>query len=61
MKRYLTGVTSLQVMNFYLLVQEAMKIEKSEMMSQERKIERKFFIGVSFSGKRTRYSQVESI
>ena len=37
-KRYLTSVTSFQVVNFYQLVQEAMKIEKSEMMSQERKI-----------------------
>ena len=30
-KRYLTVVTSLQVVNFYQLVQAAMKIEKSEM------------------------------
>ena len=36
-KRYLTTVTSLQVVNFYQLVQAAMKIEKSEMMSRERK------------------------
>ena len=28
-KRYLTAVTSLQVVNFYQLVQPAMKIEKS--------------------------------
>ena len=34
MKRYLTIVTSLHVVNFYQLVQVAMKIEKSEMMSQ---------------------------
>ena len=32
-KRYLTVVTSLQVVNFYQLAQLAMKIEKSEMMS----------------------------
>ena len=32
-KRYLPAVTSLQVENFYQLVQAAMKIEKSEMMS----------------------------
>ena len=32
-KRYLTDVTSLQVVNFYQQVQAAMKIEKSEMMS----------------------------
>ena len=36
-KRYLTAVTSLQVVNFYQLVQAVMKIEKSEMMSQEGK------------------------
>ena len=36
-KRYLTAVTSLQVVNFYQLVQATMKIEKSEMKSQERK------------------------
>ena len=41
-KRYLTVVTSLQVVNFYQLVQVAMKIEKSEMMSSERKTEIKF-------------------
>ena len=35
-------VTSLQVMNFYQPVQAAMKIEKSEMMSRERKTKRKF-------------------
>ena len=32
-KRYLTTITSLQVVNFYQLVQTDMKIEKSEMMS----------------------------
>ena len=35
-KRYLTVVTSLQVVNFYQLVQAAMKIEKSEMKSHKR-------------------------
>ena len=39
-KRYLTAVTSLQVVNFYQLVQVAIKIEKSEMKGQERKKER---------------------
>ena len=34
MKRYLTTVTSLQVVNFYQLVQTTMKTEKSEMMSR---------------------------
>ena len=33
-KRYLTVVTSLQVVNFYQLVQAPMKIEKLEMKSQ---------------------------
>ena len=32
-KRYLMAVTSLQVVNFYQLVQVAMKVEKSKMMS----------------------------
>ena len=41
-KRYLTVVTSLQVVNFYQLVQKAIKIEKSEMKSQERMKEKKF-------------------
>ena len=34
-KRYPTVVTSLQVVNFYQLVQATMKIEKSEMKNQE--------------------------
>ena len=38
-----------------------MKIEKSEMMSQEIKTERKFSKGSSSSGKRTRESQVELV
>ena len=38
-----------------------MKIEKSEMKSQERNRERKFSRGGSFSGKRTRESQVDSV
>ena len=41
-KRYFMVVTSLQVVNFYQPVQAAMKIEKSEMMSRERKTKRKF-------------------
>ena len=37
-KRYLTAVTSLQVVNFYQLVQAAIKIEKSELrVKKERK------------------------
>ena len=60
-KRYLMAITSLQVVNFYQLVQAAMKIEKSEMKSQERNRERKFSRGSSSSGKRTRDSEVESV
>ena len=59
--RYLTTVTSLHVVDFYQLVQAAMKIEKFEIMSQKRKSERKFSRGISSSGKRTRKSQVESV
>ena len=33
-KRYLIAVTSLQIVNFYQLVQATIKIEKSEMKSQ---------------------------
>ena len=60
-KRYLTAVTSLQVVNFYQLVQAAIKIEKSEMKSQERMKENKFSRGGSSSGKRPRESKVDSI
>ena len=35
-KRYLTVVTSLQAVNFYQLVQTAMKIEKLKMKNRER-------------------------
>ena len=60
-KRYLMAVASLQVVNFYQLVQAAIKIEKSEMKSQERKKEKKFLRGGSSSGKRPRESQVDSV
>ena len=60
-KRYLTAVTSLQIVNFYQLVQAAIKIEKSEMKSQERKKEKKFSRGGSSLGKRPRKSQVDSV
>ena len=60
-KRYLTVVTSLQSVNFYQLVQAAIKIEKSEMKSQERKKEKKFSRGGSSSGKRPRESQVDPV
>ena len=60
-KRYLTAVTSLQSVNFYQPVQAAIKIEKSEMTSQERKKEKNFSRGGSSSGKRHRESQVDSV
>ena len=60
-KRYLIAVTLLQVVNFYQLVQAAMKIEKSEMKNQERNWERKFSRGGSSYGNRTRESQVDSV
>ena len=60
-KRYLVIVTSLQVVNFYQLVQAAIKIEKSKMKSQERKKEKKFSRGGSSSEKRPRSSQVDSV
>ena len=60
-KRYLTAVTSLQVVNFYQLVQAAMKIEKSKMKSQKRKSYRKFSRYSSSSDKKARESQVESV
>ena len=60
-KRYLTVVTSLQAVNFYQLVQAAIKIEKFEMKSPERKKEKKFLRGSFSSGKRPRESQVDSV
>ena len=60
-KRYLTTVTSLQVINFYQLVQVAIKIEKSKMKSQERIKEKKFSRGGSSLGKRPIESQVDSV
>ena len=59
--RYLTTVTSLQVVNFYQLVQETMKIEKFEIMSQERNPEITFSRGGPSSGKRARECQVELV
>ena len=60
-KRYLTAVISQQVVNFYQLVRVAIKIEKSEMKSQERMKEKKFLRGGSSLGKRPRESQVDSV
>ena len=52
-------VTSLQLVNFYQLVQAAINIEKSEMKSQERKKEKRFSRRGSSSGKILRESQVD--
>ena len=48
-------------MNFYQLVQAAMKVEKSEMSNRERNHKRKFAKGGSSSGKRIRESRAESM
>ena len=56
-KRYLAPVTILQQVNFYQLVQAAMKVEKSEASSREIFQKRKIFRGASSSsGKRSRES-----
>ena len=60
-KRYLTVVTSLQMVKNYQLVQAAMKIKKYEMMIREINPKRKFSRGGPSSGKRARESQVESV
>ena len=48
-KRYLAPVTVLQQVNFYRLVQETMKVEKSEANSKERFQKRKLSRGASSS------------
>ena len=48
-------------MNFYQLVQAAMKIKKSEMMSRERKTKKKFSKGSSSVSNGTGEFQVESV
>ena len=56
-KRYLAPVTVLQQVNFYQLVQAAMKLEISEASSRERFQKRKLSRGASSSsGKRARES-----
>ena len=56
-KRYLAPVTSLQQVNFYQLVQAAMKVERSEASSKERFQKKKFSRGASSSlGKSARES-----
>ena len=58
-KGYLALVTILQQVNFYQLVQAAMKVEKYEASSRERFQKRKLYKGASSSsGKRARDSQI---
>ena len=61
-KRYLAPVTVLQQVNFYQLVQVAMKVEKSKANSREIFQKRKISKGASSSsGKRAKELQIESI
>ena len=60
-KRYLVPMTSLQQVNFYQLVQVAMKVERLETSNKERSQKKKFSRGASsFSGKRARESPAQS-
>ena len=60
-KRYMAPMIVLQQVNFYQLVQAAMKVEKSEASSRERFQKRKLSRGASSSsGKRAKESQIES-
>ena len=60
-KRYLTPMTSLKTVNFYQLVQVAMKIERLETSSKERSQKKNFSRGASSSsGKRARESPAQS-
>ena len=55
-------MTSLQQVNFYQLVQATMKVERLEINSKEKSQKKKFSKGASsFSGKRARDVQAESI
>ena len=61
-KRYMAFVTIFQQVNFYQLVQVAMKVERFEVSSKERFQKKKFSRGASSSlGKRARESQTESV
>ena len=61
-KRYLAPVTIFQQVNFYQLVQAAMKVERYEASCKERFQKKKFSRGASSSsGKRARESQAESV
>ena len=54
-QRYLAPMTSLQTVDFYQLVQAAMKVERLETSSKERFQKKKFSRGASSSlGKRAR-------
>ena len=54
-------MTSLQQVNFYQLIQVAMKIERLETSSKERSQKKKFYRGASSStGKRARESHAQS-
>ena len=60
-KIYLAPITSLQIVDFYQLVQAAMKVERLETSSKERFQKKKFFKGASSSsGKRARESLAQS-
>ena len=55
-------MTSLQQVNFYQLVQAAMKVERLETSSKEKSQKKKFSKGASSSsGKRARDVQAESV
>ena len=61
-KRYLAPMTVLQQVNFYQLVEVAMKVEKYEASNRERFQKRKLSRGASCSsGKRARESQTKSV
>ena len=61
-KRYMVPVIVLQQVNFYQLVQVAMKVEKSKAINRERFHKRKLSRGASSSsGKRVRESQIELV
>ena len=60
-KRYLAPMTSLQQVNFYQLVQAAMKVDRLEASRKERYQKKKFSKrALSSSGKRARESPAQS-
>ena len=61
-KRYLAPMTSLQQVDFYQLVQAAMKVKRLELSNKERSQKKNFSRGASSSlGKRARESPAESV